>query len=222
LFARALAGPGSVVGSVLLRDALDQLDAQTRATVLKGLAGVLPQVVQPGKVGRVRTLRPDDLAALIPGAAVSAAGLNPASTPSPPPAVLWSDGGNQLLVQIAGVQARLGTGFIELSIPVSCDQTGDTQVSVTVLTGTPELPTGGVSTTEDHPRGPSVIVENWHDALIAFAWQTILIATSAVAGAVGTDTNGAPLITQGLTVTADGLSVRPMAQHLFAQTNQLP
>ena len=39
-----------------------------------------------------------------------------------------------------------------------------------------------MTTTEDHPRGPAVVVENWHEPLIAFAWQTLLIATSAVAG----------------------------------------
>jgi hypothetical protein len=219
---RTVPGAGSIAGAFLLRDALQRLDDQTRSNVVKNLAGVLPQVLQPGTVAANRTFRPDDLKLLIPSAAVSAAGLDPARTMQPPPPALWEDGGNRLLVLLAGVQASLGDGFIELTIPVSCDQTGDTAVTVTFVTGSPDRPTGGVTTTEDHPRGPAVIVENWHEPLIAFAWQTILIATSAMAGAVGTDFSGGALITQSLAVNADGLSVLPMAQHTFVQASQLP
>lgn len=216
-------GAGSIAGSFLLRDALNQLDERTRSVVTKSLAGVLPQVLPAGTVGRDRTVNPEDFASLIPSAVVVAAGLDPARTPSPPPPILWEDGANQLVVKTAGVKAQLGTGFIELSIPVSCDQTGDTTVTVTFVTGTPDRPTGGVTTTEDHPRGPAIVVENWHEPLIAFAWQTVLIATSAVAGAVGTDASGGALITQTVAVTPNGLSVVPMAQHTFQSTiSRLP
>lgn len=210
-------GAGSIAASALLRNALARLDDQTRAVVLQNLTGVLPQVVQAGRLAADRALTPADLTALIPSAAVSAAGLDPALIKPPVPPVLWEADGGQLLVRVAGVSARLGTGLIDLTIPVSCDQTGDTAVTVTFLTGTPDRPTGGVTITEDHPRGPAVVVENWHDALIAFAWQTILIATSAMSGAVGTDSGGRALITQSLSVTADGLTVTPMAQHVFTQ-----
>jgi hypothetical protein len=219
-----VAGPGAIAGALLLRDALQRadLDDQTRARILKNLAGVLPLALRPGKVAGDRTLRPDDLKLLIPSAAVSAAGLDPAKTPMPPPPVLWENAGNQLLVQLAGIQASLGDGFIELAIPVSCDQTGDTQITVTFVTGSPDRPSGGVTTTEDHPRGASVVIENWHEPLIAFAWQTVLIATSALSGVAGTDLSGRNLITNALAINADGLSVLPMAQHTFLQTTTLP
>jgi hypothetical protein len=210
-------GASGLAGAVLLRDALARLDDKTRAAVLKNLTDVLPHTLAAGKVGADRAVHPGDLRALIPAAAISAAGLDPARTGEPAPPVLWERGGNRLLVLIAGVRASLGDGLLELTVPVSCDQTGDTGVTVTFATGSTKLPTGGVTVAEDHPRGPAVIVENWHEPLLAFAWQTVLFATAALAGAAGTDTAGRSLITNAITVDADGLTVTPMAPHTFSQ-----
>lgn len=220
---RTVLGPEAVAGAILARDALARadLDPQVKEQVAKQLAPVLPgQVTRAGASAGDRAIAAQDLAALIPGAAVTAAGLDPAKTPMPPPPVLWQDSGNQLLVALAGVRAVLGDGLIEFTVPVSCDQTGDTKVTVTFITGTPDRPTGGIATTEDRPRGPAVIVENWHEPLIAFCWHTLVIATSALSTTVGTDLAGNPLITAGLTATAKGLAVTPMGPHTFT-TGQL-
>ena len=210
---RTVPGPDAIAGAILVREALARagLDEPTRAKITDALS----KPVRPGTATEDRAIRPDDLTLLIPSAAVIAAGLDPAKTPQPPPPVLWQDGGNELLVLLAGVRAELGDGFVEITIPVTCDQTGDAEVTVTFITGTPDRPAGGMATTEDHPRGPSVVVENWPEALIAFAWQTLLTATSAVSGAGSTDLSGRSLIAAGLEVNADGLRVTPMARHTF-------
>jgi hypothetical protein len=216
-------GPQAVAGAILARDALARadLDPQVKAQVAKQLAPILPgQITRTGSAAGDRMIAPQDLAALITGAAVTAAGMDPATTPMPPPAVLWQDSGNELLVRLAGVHADLGNGFIELTVPVSCDQTGDAKVTVTFVTGTPDRPTGGIATTENRPRGPAVIVENWHEQLIAFCWHTLVIATSALSGAVGADLAGNSLITAGLMATSKGLGVTPMGRHAFI-TGQL-
>ena len=218
-------GAPAVVSSLLLNNALQnaKIDEATRALITKSLAGILPgQVLAPGGTAAPRAVGPSDLQQLIPGAVVSAAGLDPTATSSPPPALLWEDAGNRLLVQLAGVKAAIGDGFIELAIPVSCDQAPSAEVTVTFVTGTPTNPSGGVTTTEDHPRGPAVIVETWHEPLIAFAWQVVLIATAALSGAVGTDASGRALITSDLAISKESLSVLPMAQHAFLQVNALP
>jgi hypothetical protein len=215
---RTVPGPEAVAGAILARDALARadLDPQTKAQVAKQLAPVLPgQITRAGAAVVDRAIAPQDLAALIPGAAVTAAGMDPATTPFPPPPVLWQDSGNALLVQLAGVRAALGDGFVELTVPVTCDQTGDAKVTVTFVTGTPDRPAGGIATTEDRPRGPAVIVENWHEQLIAFCWHTLVIATSALSGAVGSDLAGNALVTAGLMATANGLGVTPMGRHAF-------
>jgi hypothetical protein len=210
---RTVPGPDAIADAIVVRDALARagLDEATRAKITAALS----RPVRSGTATDDRAVRPDDLKLLIPSAAVIAAGLDPAKTPLPPPPILWQDNGNELLVRLAGVRAELGDGFVEITIPVSCDQTGDAEVTVTFITGTPDRPAGGLATTEDHPRGPAVVVENWPEALIAFAWQTLLTATSAVSGAGGADFSGRELIAAGLEVNADGLRVTPMARHTF-------
>ncbi len=218
----AMPGPGAVAGAILLRNTLARpdLDDKTRAAITKQLSGVMPgQIVKPGAPVDQRTATGDDLAALVVSAAVSAAGLDPAKTTTPPPPVLWESAGNRLLVNLAGVKASLRSGLVEFTIPVTCDQTGDTQVSVAFATGSANSPTGGVATAENRPRGAPVVVENWHEPLIAFAWNIWLIATSALSGAAGADRSGRNLISNSLSVEKDGISVRPMARHTFVRTD---
>jgi hypothetical protein len=116
---------------------------------------------------------------------------------------------------LAGVLADVGDGFVELTVPVACDQTGDAKVTVTFVTGTPDRPAGGIATTEDRPRGPAVIVENWHEPLIAFCWHTLVIATSALSSAIGSDLAGNALVTAAFAASAEGLAVTPMGRHTF-------
>jgi len=210
---RTVPGPDAIAGAILIRDALARLDLNepTKAKI----ADALGRPVRSGTAAADRAIRPDDLRVLIPSAAVTAAGLDPARTPIPPPPVLWEDGGNELLVILKGIRAEIGDGFVEITIPVSCDQSGDAEVTVTFVTGTPDRPAGGLATTEDHPRGPAVVVENWAEPLIALAWQTLLVATGAVSSAGGADFAGRDLIAAGLEVNADGLRVTPMARHTF-------
>jgi len=205
-----------VAAALLLQDALATLDPKIRDTVSRQLGGVLPQLHPAGTVVPNRMLTATELTQLIPGAALAAAGLDPAVTPSPPPPVLWQVGDSELIVRPGAVTAQIGEGFVELTVPVSCDQTGDTKVTVTFMTGTADQPAGGVTTTEDHPRGPAAIVERWHEPWIAYAWSTLLVATSALAGAVGTDWGGAPLIANEIEASIKtGIGVTPMARHVF-------
>ena len=192
------------------------MNPDAAAQVIKALGDLLPgKPIRAGAAAQDRTIPASTLTSLIPSAAIVAAGLDPAKTALPVPAVVWSSGANTLLVRPGQVKATLGTGTIDLTVPVSCDQTGDTQVTVTFVTGTPDRPTGGIVTTEDHPRGAAVVVENWAEALVAYAWRTLVAATDALSGAAGGDLAGTDLITAGLTTTSDGLSVTPMGRHAF-------
>jgi hypothetical protein len=213
-----MAGPEAVAGAILLANALRQadLDDRTRLLVSTELAPVLPgQLVPPGTVVDGLTLTVEELPLLIGSAAVVAAGLDPAKTPSPPPPVLWAERGNRLLVHIAGVHGTVDSGLVEITIPVECDETMHTEVTVTFVTGSADRPSGGVATAEDHPRGAAIVVENWAEALIAYAWRVLVIATSAMAGIGRQDHAGRALIANSLEVDPKGLTVRPMARHTF-------
>src|SRR5207248_3147854 len=143
----------------------------------------------------------------------------------PPPPVLWERGGNRLLVLIGGVHAKPGHGFVDVIVPVQCDEltkidrgsapaTGGADVTVTFVTGSPDRPAGALAVTEDRPRGPAVVVEVWHEQLIAFAWHTFVRATAALAHIGAPDVSGRDLITVAITATPREVTVQPMARHI--------
>jgi len=213
-----LPGPEAIAGALLFTTALRRadIDPQTQQRLLKVLGDSVPiQPLRPGVAGNDRTLTPDALKVLLPSAAVVAAGMDPATVVHPPPPVLWTDGANRILVGVGEVRADLTLGAIVVTIPVTCDQTGPVDCTVTFVTGTPDQPAGGICTTEDHPRGPAEVVEHWAEPLVAFAWHTLLISINSISGALGSDLSGQKLVAAGLTVTADGITVTPMGRHTF-------
>jgi hypothetical protein len=210
---QSVPGPQAVAGALLTQAAV-RVTGQDRLP--DAIAGLLPgRPLQPGTTAPLRVLPPDALQQLIPSAAVVAAGLDPARTTAPAPPVLWEQDGARLLIRVAEVRAQLSTGLVEMVVPVTCDQTGDADVTVTFLTGSTDRPAGGIATTEDHPRGPAVVVEGWAEPIIAFAWQTLVVATSALSNAGGDDLSGRDLVTAALDITADGMTVTPMGRHTF-------
>jgi hypothetical protein len=209
-------GARSIAGEILRRESTAGLDPRLRALVERQLGSVLPgRLVPAGQAVEERRVNGDDVIRLLRSAAVTAGGLDPARTTDPPPPLLWEDGPNRLLVRIADLNGRLDEGLIELVIPVFCEETGEAEVTVTFITESREQPTGGICITEDHPRGPAVIVENWHEPLIALAWHTVLIATGALSGAIGADESGQQLVSATLSVSREGIAVTPMARHTF-------
>jgi hypothetical protein len=222
---RTVPGPDALAGAILTSEALQRVrvDQATVGQVVQALGDLLPgHPVQAGSPAVDRMLPANALTSLIPSAAIVASGLDPAKTAIPAPAVLWTSGVNSLLIKVAGVTATPGAGTIIMTVPVWCDQTGDSAVTVTFVMGTPDRPAGGIVTCEDHPRGPAIVVENWAEALVAFAWHTLLVATNALSGAAGGDFSGHNLITAAVTVTEGALSVTPMGKHAFTAGSQIP
>lgn len=200
------------------------LDPKTFQLVETQLGPLLPgMIVKPGAVSPPRTLNPDALQLIVRAAAITAAGLDPARTASPAPPVLWDQGGNQLLVDIAKVSAVVGDGLIDVVVPVRCDQTQgiDAAITVTFVTGSPDRPAGGLAVTESRPRGPAVVVDVWAEPLIAFAWHALVIALAALSGTGATDPAGQPLVTIGIAASANGVSLAPMARYEFDRFGQL-
>ena len=111
------------------------------------------------------------------------------------------------------IEVKTTDGAISVVIPVRCDQTGPTTVEVAFAVGSPDRPAGLFAATEERPRGPAVIVDRWADALIAFAWSTVLELAGSLAGTLGRDESGDPLIPGALVAGADGLDVIPIARH---------
>jgi hypothetical protein len=131
-----------------------------------------------------------------------------------PASVLWQEGADALMIEVARIDVRVGAGLVTVTIPVICDQLrrGRGVVDVDFVVGTPDRPTGLLAAATE-PRGPRVIVRRWSDALTALAWQSVLASLGGVAAAAGIDRDGAALIPTALTATPAGLGITVQARH---------
>jgi len=127
--------------------------------------------------------------------------------------VVWSDGTNELLVEIAATLVKTMDGLMLVTIPVSCEETGRQTVQVTFATGSPDNPAGLVFATDTVPKGPPEIVEIWGEALVALAWASLLRVLSTLADVAGADQDGAGLVPAGLTADRSGVTLLVIARH---------
>lgn len=155
---------------------------------------------------------------LIAVAAKRAAGL---FRPTQRTEVVWIDGDSQLAVSLVNIEVLPEPGLLTLVIPVRCEETGPTRVTVTFAVGSAAQPAGLFASTHRRPRGPSVIVEAWGENLVAYAWQCVLGLVTGLAGAVGKDTRGNVLVPVELTTDRDSVSITPMARHRFSGSSGL-
>lgn len=133
---------------------------------------------------------------------------------------VWVKDDCELLVHTGKVSVRLDDGLLVVTVPVSCDQTGDVPIQVPFAVGGAEQPAGMIIATEERPRGPAEIVDLWGEALTAFAWRTLLAVTTRSASDSGEDEDRAGLIPAALTASAGSLRLATMARHAFDRVNK--
>jgi len=178
-----------------------------------------PGPLDPGQATTPVPIATKDVGTLVT-LAVRQAVLEAASEPVPndadrlPSSVLWQDGPDALLVEVARIAVRVAEGVITVAIPVRCDQVtrGREVVEIDLVFGTATRPTGLLAAATE-PRGPRVVVRRWGDALTALAWQAVLESIGGVAAAAGVDRDGSTLIPTALTVSASGIAVLAQARH---------
>jgi hypothetical protein len=130
------------------------------------------------------------------------------------PRVVWSDGVNELAVDVAETTLAVLDGAVRVTVPVDSDQTGRQDITILFTTGSPDRPAGLLFATETVPSGPAEIVDMWGDALIAFGWTALLRSLVALGEAAGRDEDGSALLPASLTSRPGGVEVRVMAGHM--------
>lgn len=134
--------------------------------------------------------------------------------PKQPPTVVWVDGSDELLVLLDRTALHCATGFITVSLVVQCDEvTKEQRVDLTFAVGSPEQPAGLLMSTFDRVAGPAVITETWTPALTAFAWEALITLAQQLAGAVGKDSEGRPLVPGAIASDKGTLLLSPMARN---------
>ncbi len=181
---------------------------------------LIPTRVEPGVQTEPIPVDTKRVGALVQLAAAQAgaraAGLSRYAADTPP-AVLWRDGVDALLVLLDTVSVETGDGLVTVSVEVACDQLGRrgrARVFVDLVVGTPDRPTG-MLVAAPRPRGPLVVVDRWGDALIAFAWQAMIDTATGLGAALGRDEDDAPLLPNRWAATDAGLELGAQARHPF-------
>ena len=129
--------------------------------------------------------------------------------------VIWEHAGSELLVHLKTARVAVLDGYVLIGVIVETVECDRVEITVPFAVGHPERLAGMVVTTEPTPRGPTLIIDRWGDALIAWAWQLLNDVIGALTARVGVDTEGVPLL-PGATVASKGsLRVIPQAQHVF-------
>jgi hypothetical protein len=183
-----------------------------------GRLAAAPKLVGTGEVSSPVRVPAQQLTELIRVAAKRASGLFHATKHTE---VVWIAGDSQLAVSLVELNVKLADGLIHVSIPVRCDQTGAGIVEVIFAVGSPNSPGGLYASTYRRPTGPPLIVSVWSEALVAFAWQSVLGLLTGIAGAVGKDAHGNVLVPVELMATSSALEIVPMARHRFAGSSGL-
>jgi hypothetical protein len=184
-----------------------QLARQCRELVAR-LRETCPDVfvgrpLKPGEVAGELALGTDQFLAMV------SAALGAKSTPR----TVWSDGTNELLVDLAKTSVKTTDGLVQTLIPVECNETGPKIIEVTFATGSPHGAAGLIFAAETVPAGPPEIVEIWGEALVALAWTAMLRVMGALADMAGTDLDGAGLVPAAISAERGGVKLLVMARH---------
>jgi hypothetical protein len=191
------------------------------AVLRKRCPALLPELgVPPGAPVEPVPVPADSAVALIAVAlrqqvAAAATGRTPPPDAQLPTVALWQEGADALLVEVASCKIELGVGEVTVHLPVRCDQLPNFvgHVTVRILVGTADRPTGLFAATGERPEGPAVVVQRWGDALTALVWQAVLDVAHSVARHAGTDSDGAALVPVAIVAARAGLVVLPQARH---------
>ncbi len=128
---------------------------------------------------------------------------------------VWFLGDNELMVFSAKTEIETQDGRILVHVPVRCDQTGPTRITVPFAVGSEKRPGGMIAVALARPVGPTEIVELWADALTAFAWGAVLELFQALAAGAGKDGDNRGLIPFAVSANKEGVKIGTMARHGF-------
>ena len=189
-------------------------EREARAT-LGRLGGTFVRDVRAGQTVPPVTAPTDLVQRYLVGALATAAGAGRGSVVLRFEPLLWDTGADRLLIHLAKATLQTGPGFVDLRLPVHCDETGAADVVTTYLTAAPERPHGFVLASEDRPRGPALVVQVWGEALVALGWRALVELARMVAAARGTSASGLPLVASTVVAGPEGLTVTAMGAHRY-------
>jgi hypothetical protein len=128
------------------------------------------------------------------------------------PKVVWSQSDSELLVHSDKTTLDITSGLVTITVTVSCDQHEQVAIPVPFGIGQKTLASGLVMSSFQDLQGPKGILEIWSEAIIAFAWESLLELASTICAQVGRDARGLPLVPGTIGASANRLLIQPVSR----------
>ncbi len=110
----------------------------------------------------------------------------PASLPAKgfgfPPAVVWTDAGDDILLHLSSLRVVLRSGLMVVSLDLECDQTGREALVMPFSVAASRDQAGLVAVTEELPRGHGLLVGRWGKLIQDAVWSALLTIVQEYAG----------------------------------------
>lgn len=190
-------------------DDLEKQCSQLLAKLEKHCPGLLPAGPVPaGEIAAPIEVGTDDLQQLL----LIAVGVTDKRRRN---RVVWELAGSELLVHLQSMRVQVIRGLVLVGLTVETNETGRVEVTVPFAVGQSGHLSGMIVTTEPKPRGPTIIIDRWGDAIIAAAWQAILGVIGTLSARAGVDELGNPLLPGAVVAEDNRLAVVAQAAHKF-------
>ncbi|HEX5354828.1 MAG TPA: hypothetical protein VFW93_01325 [Aquabacterium sp.] len=99
-----------------------------------------------------------------------------------PPAVVWTDAGDDILLHLSSLRVVLRSGLIVVSLDLACDQTGREALVMPFSVAASRDQAGLLAVTEELPRGQGLLVGRWGKLLQDAVWAALLSIVQEYAG----------------------------------------
>jgi hypothetical protein len=125
--------------------------------------------------------------------------------------VVWTVGGAEAAVHLDATRVATHDGLILVALTLATDQTGPQELTVVLAVGGERRPAGLVALAEERPRGHPELARVFGTATIATAWRALIEILRTAAAASGRDARDDPLLPAGVTASAEGIRILPVA-----------
>lgn len=99
-----------------------------------------------------------------------------------PPAVVWTDAGDDILLHLSSLRVVLRSGLMVVSLDLECDQTGREALVMPFSVAASRDQAGLVAVTEELPRGHGLLVGRWGKLIQDAVWSALLTIVQEYAG----------------------------------------
>jgi hypothetical protein len=117
--------------------------------------------------------------------------------------VVWTDRGDDVLVYLNSVRAKVLDRMLYVSIDLETDQTGRTPLICVFALGSATDPAGMVAVSDELPRGNGLLASRWGDSVQAAVWNALLGILSDFAKASSLSPAGFAALPGTLVLRAD-------------------